>query len=94
MIELSHNEHLVFLRIGYLPAVSTLFRRRIYMTDRTITLAGTIQKLIDRSLTKELQEVQIGLRGAGHLYDELRIPNTLGWEEGKQVEVTIRLVSP
>jgi len=40
------------------------------MTQQTITLAGTIQKL------------------------ELRIPNTLGWEEGKPVEVTIRLLSP
>jgi hypothetical protein len=64
------------------------------MTDRTIMLAGTIQKSIDRSMTKQPQEVQIGLRGAGHLYDELRIPNSLGWEEGGQVEVTIRLLSP
>jgi hypothetical protein len=64
------------------------------MTQLTITLAGTVQKLIDRSMTKQPQQVQIGLRGADHLYDELRIPNTLGWEEGKSVEVTIRLLSP
>ena len=63
------------------------------MNDRTITLAETIQKLIDRSMTKQPQEVQIGLCGAGHLYDELRIPNSLGWEEGRAVEVTIRLLS-
>jgi len=63
------------------------------MIQPTITLAGTIQKLIDRSMTKQPQQVQIGLQGADHLYDELRIPNTLGWEEGKTVEVTIRLLS-
>lgn len=62
------------------------------MKPGTITLAGTIQKLIDRSMLKEPQELQIGLAGAGHLYDELRIPNTYGWEEGKAVEVTIRLL--
>jgi len=27
-----------------------------------------------------------------YLYDELRIANTHGWKEGKDVEVTIRLV--
>jgi len=62
------------------------------MVQSTITLAGTIQKLIDRSMTKQPQQVQIALRGAEQLYDELRIPNTLGWEEGKTVEVTIRLL--
>lgn len=64
------------------------------MTQPTITPAGTIQKLIDRSMTKQPQQVQIGLCGADHLYDELRIPNTLGWEEGKSVEVITRLLSP
>jgi hypothetical protein len=62
------------------------------MTQPTITLTGTIKKLVDRSMTKQPQQVQIGLHGADHLYDELRIPNTLGWEEGKAVEVTIRLL--
>jgi hypothetical protein len=62
------------------------------MIQPTIILAGTIQKLIDRSMTKQSEQVQIGLRGADHLYDELRIPNSLGWEEGKAVEVTIRLL--
>jgi hypothetical protein len=32
------------------------------------------------------------LQGADHLYEERRIPNSLGWEEGKTVEVTIRLL--
>jgi hypothetical protein len=62
------------------------------MTQPTITLAGTVQRLIDRSMLKQPQQVQIYLQGADHLYDELRIPNTLGWEEGRTVEVTFRLL--
>jgi hypothetical protein len=63
------------------------------MKQGMITLAGTIQKLVDRSASKEPQQAQITLAGADYLYDELRIPNTLGWEEGKAVEVTIRLLA-
>ncbi len=62
------------------------------MTQHTITLAGTIQKLIDRSMLKQPPLVQLRFHGADHLYDELRIPNTLGWEAGKTVEVSIRLL--
>jgi hypothetical protein len=62
------------------------------MTQPAITLAGTIEKLIDRSMTKQPQQVQISLHGADHLYDEVRIPNSLDWQEGRQVEVTIRLI--
>jgi hypothetical protein len=64
------------------------------MTQPTIILAGTIKKLIDCSMIKQPQLLQIRLQGAGHLYDELRIPNSLGWEVGKPVEVIIRLLSP
>jgi hypothetical protein len=64
------------------------------MTQPTITLAGTVQKLIDRSMPKQPQMAQLSFPGADHLYDELRIPDTLGWEEGKTVEVTFRLLSP
>ena len=64
------------------------------MKQHTITLAGTVQKLIDRSMLKQPQLAQLSFAGADHLYDELRIPNTLGWEEGKTVEVTFRLLTP
>jgi hypothetical protein len=64
------------------------------MTQHTITLSGKVQKLIDRSMLKQPQMVQLSFAGADHLYDELRIPNTLGWEEGKTVEVTFRLLTP
>jgi hypothetical protein len=60
--------------------------------QRAITLDGTIEKLIDRSMTKQPQQIQINLRGADHLYDEVRIPSSLSWEEGRQVEVTFRLL--
>jgi len=62
------------------------------MEKSTITLVGTVRKLIDRSAVKELEQVQIAFTGADHLYDELRIPNTYGWREGKAVELTIRPV--
>jgi hypothetical protein len=64
------------------------------MMQPTITLAGTIKKLIDRSIIKQPQLLQIGLQGAEHLYDEFRIPNSLGWEVGTPVEVIIRLLCP
>ena len=60
------------------------------MTPDFITLAGTVRKLIDRSLTDEPQQAQIWLVGADHLYDELRVPNVHDWEVGKGIEVTIR----
>jgi hypothetical protein len=69
-----------------------LLPRRSAMKPSIITLAGTIEKLIDRSLMKAPQEAQIAIVGAGHLYDELRIPNTHGWEAGRAIELTIRLL--
>ena len=62
------------------------------MEQVAITLSGTIQELIDRSALQQPEQAQISLNGAGYLYDELRIANTLGWTEGKAVEVTIRVV--
>jgi hypothetical protein len=60
------------------------------MIENTITLAGTVEKLIDRSLIKEPQQAQISFSGAETLYDEIRILNTHGWEVGKRIELTIR----
>jgi hypothetical protein len=55
-----------------------------------ITLTGTVCKLIDRSLTRGIQQAQISLVGADAFYDEIRIPNTQNWKVGKGIEVTIR----
>jgi hypothetical protein len=60
------------------------------MTQGTIKLTGMVRKLIDRSVLQQPQLVQIALHEADHLYDEVRIPNTHGWEAGIPVEVTIR----
>jgi hypothetical protein len=60
------------------------------MTTNIITLAGTVEKLIDRSLLKQPQQAQISFKGAEFLYDEIRILNTHGWEVGKSIELTIR----
>jgi hypothetical protein len=62
------------------------------MAKDTITLSGTVEKLIDRSLIKEPQQAQISFQGAGHLYDEIRILNTHSWEVGKRIELTIRSI--
>lgn len=62
------------------------------MAQDTITLTGSVKKLIDRSLLNEPQQAQISLVGADFLYDELRVPNVHKWEIGRNVEVTIRLL--
>jgi hypothetical protein len=62
------------------------------MIKDSITLSGTVEKLIDRSLIKQPQQAQISFQGAEFLYDEIRILNTHGWEVGKNIELTIRLV--
>jgi len=62
------------------------------MTEDTIKLTGTVRKVIDRSRLQELPQAQIAVADAAYLYNELRISNTQGWEVGKAVEVTIRLV--
>jgi hypothetical protein len=46
-----------------------------------ITLTGTVCKLIDRSLTRGIQQAQISLVGADAFYDEIRIPNTQNWDD-------------
>lgn len=55
-----------------------------------ITLTGTVRKLIDQSRIGEPEQAQIGLAGAGHLYDEVRVPNVHGWSIGEQIEIVIR----
>ena len=67
--------------------------------DKTsVTLAGTVEKIIP-SLHPEIPEkAQIAIEGADHLYREIRVENTLHDDEGKtvalkpgaEVEVTIQ----
>ncbi|HXM92839.1 MAG TPA: hypothetical protein VOA64_01090 [Candidatus Dormibacteraeota bacterium] len=60
------------------------------MKPHIITLAGTVRKVIDRSVLNEPEQAQISFTGADYLYDELRVPNIHKWEVGKGIQVTIR----
>lgn len=63
----------------------------------TVTLPGTVEKIIPSLDPSEPEKVQIGVEGAEQLYREIRIDNTLQDEagnavslkEGADVEVTI-----
>jgi len=60
------------------------------MMKDTITLAGTVEKIVDRSMFRQPQQAQILLQGADFLYDEIRVANVHNWEVGRGIEVTIR----
>jgi hypothetical protein len=57
-------------------------------TSTTITLAGTVKKLIEFPGTA--QQAHISLSGAEYLYDELRVANIHKWPVGSSVEVVIK----
>lgn len=56
-------------------------------TRTTITLAGTVKKLIEFPGIE--QQAHISLSGAEYLYDELRVANIHKWPVGSSVEVVI-----
>ena len=51
----------------------------------SITLPGTVQKIISSILPDEPEKAQIAVEGADHLYRELRVENVLENDEGKTV---------
>lgn len=63
----------------------------------TVTLPGTVEKIIPRVHSDEPEKAQIEVEGADHLYREIRVENTLTdgsgqkvkMKEGAHVEVTI-----
>jgi hypothetical protein len=63
----------------------------------TITLPGTVEKIIPPMIPSEPEKAQIAVEGADHLYREIRVENTLqdadgnavSLKKGAQVEVTI-----
>ncbi len=76
------------------------------LTDKTdkadtgkpsVTLPGTVEKIIPPPHPSEPEKAQIGVEGADDLYREIRVKNTLQDEngnpvalkEGSKVEVTI-----
>ncbi len=63
----------------------------------SVTLPGTVEKIIKPVLPSEPEKAQIAIEGADDLYREIRIDNTLQDEKGEdvslkqgaQVEVTV-----
>jgi hypothetical protein len=63
----------------------------------SVTLPGTVEKIIPAVHPSEPEKAQIGIEGADDLYREIRVENTLQDEKGKpvalkpgaQVDVTI-----
>ena len=59
--------------------------RKTTSAPPSITLPGTVQKIIPSILPDEPEKAQIAVQGADHLYRELRVENVLENEEGKTV---------
>jgi hypothetical protein len=63
----------------------------------TVTLPGTVEKIIPAMVPNEPEKAQIAVHGAEELYREIRVENTLQDADGKpvslkkgaEVEVTI-----
>jgi len=51
----------------------------------SVTLPGTVEKIIKPSGPREPEKAQIAIEGADDLYREIRIENTLTAENGDQV---------
>jgi len=68
------------------------------MTEKpSVTLPGTVEKIIPSLHPKDPEKAQIAVEGADELYQEIRIENTLTdkngepvrLKEGAQVQVTV-----
>jgi hypothetical protein len=65
---------------------------RIKEEDRTddkvtITLPGTVEKIIPAMVPSEPEKAQIAVHGAEELYREIRVENTLQDADGKPVSL-------
>ena len=60
------------------------------MSDKTsITLPGTVEKIIESPFSDEPEKAQIAVEGADDLYREIRIDNTLTNEDGEEVSLKL-----
>ncbi|MFZ0201622.1 MAG: hypothetical protein WB523_22230 [Candidatus Sulfotelmatobacter sp.] len=58
------------------------------MTEKpSITLPGTVEKIIKPSEPSEPEKAQIAIEGADDLYKEIRIENSLTTENGDEVRL-------
>ena len=53
----------------------------------SVTLPGTVEKVINSATPNEPEKAQIAVEGADDLYREIRIENTLTDENGKKVRL-------
>ena len=53
----------------------------------SVTLPGTVEKIIPSAFPNEPEKVQIAVESADHLYREIRVENTLKDEQGQQVSL-------
>ncbi len=60
------------------------------MTENpSITMIGTVEKIIKPRVPSEPERAQIAVEGADHLYKELRIENTLTDARGNEVQLKV-----
>jgi len=70
---------------------------RLDAANPSVTLPGTVEKIIPAAHPSDSEKAQIGIEGADDLYREIRVENTLHAENGApvalkpgaQVDVTI-----
>jgi hypothetical protein len=53
----------------------------------SVTLPGTVEKIIESPFPDEPEKAQIAVEGADHLYREIRIDNLLTTEDGEEVRL-------
>jgi hypothetical protein len=62
--------------------------RREIMSDKpSVTMPGTVEKIIKSPHRDVPEKAEIGVEGADHLYREIRIENKLKDENGKEVKL-------
>jgi hypothetical protein len=61
---------------------------------KSLTLCGTVTRLIDRSRIGEPPLAEICFDRADPLYREVRLPNSHDWKAGDSVELVIRRTEP
>jgi hypothetical protein len=58
------------------------------MTEKpSVTLPGTVEKIIESPHTGEPEKAQISIEGADDLYREIRIENSLKEQDGNEVRL-------
>src|ERR1700730_16673184 len=65
-----------------------LSRKEVPMPEKpSVTLPGTVEKIIKPSHPSQPEKAQIAIEGADDLYREIRIENTLTDEKGDEVSL-------